>query len=331
MIEWVHYHNFGILKDARLPLGRFTIIVGPNSSGKTTALAGLAAAALPNPVSRESVQTIGESGDPEILIKWGESQSGATSTICWKKPPAAVSRVDKPRDGGKVDQAAIKRELETIRIFQFDADAIAKPSPLREKIATGRTGEGLVGDLDRLRDIAPERFTQLNAQLSRWFPEFDSIMFDVQGGAKKLKLRIRGSNEAVPANKLSEGTRMGLALLTLTCLPEPPMLIGIEEPERGMHPRLLKNVHDALYRLCFPESFGDERGPVQVVVTTHSPYFLDLFKDNIEEVVIAERQGATAGFRRVSEIPEIKDELSAGAPLGDIWFSGVLGGVPEER
>ncbi len=41
MITAIHYKNFKALRDATLPLGRFTLIVGANGTGKTTALQAL--------------------------------------------------------------------------------------------------------------------------------------------------------------------------------------------------------------------------------------------------------------------------------------------------
>ena len=39
MIEWIEFQNYKALRNARLlPLGRFTLIVGANGSGKSTAL-----------------------------------------------------------------------------------------------------------------------------------------------------------------------------------------------------------------------------------------------------------------------------------------------------
>ncbi|UCC30233.1 MAG: AAA family ATPase, partial [Phycisphaerales bacterium] len=43
MIESIHFKNFKVLRDTTLPLGPFTLIVGPNGSGKTTALQALQA------------------------------------------------------------------------------------------------------------------------------------------------------------------------------------------------------------------------------------------------------------------------------------------------
>ena len=69
--------------------------------------------------------------------------------------------------------------------------------------------------------------------------------------------------------------------------------------------------------------------PVQVIATTHSPYFLDLFKDHPEEIVICEKTGQGVEFKRLSELPHI-DEILGDAPLGDAWYTGILGGVPSE-
>lgn len=118
-------------------------------------------------------------------------------------------------------------------------------------------------------------------------------------------------------------------MLTLAYLPDPPSIVCLEEPDRGIHPRLLRHVQDALYRLSYPADFGDTRSPVQVLATTHSPYFLDLFKEHPEEIVIAHKVGQAARFERLVDQPDIADILGD-APLGEVWYSGILGGVPVE-
>jgi predicted ATPase len=116
-------------------------------------------------------------------------------------------------------------------------------------------------------------------------------------------------------------------MLALAYLKEPPSLVCLEEPDHGIHPRLLRNVRDALYRLSYPEELGEQREPVQVVATTHSPYMLDLFKDHPEEVVIAHKVGLEGRFERLSDRTDIA-EILADSHLGDVWYSGILGGVP---
>ena len=41
MIELVSFKNFKALREVSLPLERFTVLVGPNASGKTSVLQGL--------------------------------------------------------------------------------------------------------------------------------------------------------------------------------------------------------------------------------------------------------------------------------------------------
>jgi predicted ATPase len=190
------------------------------------------------------------------------------------------------------------------------------------------SGAHLAGVLDHLRDGAPEHFEALNEELGRLLPEYDRILFDTpSAGLRALALRTRQGWHKIPASDLSQGTLLALALLTLAYLPNPPPLIGLEEPDHGIHPRLLRPVQDALYRLSYPESAGEKREPVQVVATTHSPYFLDLFKDHPEEIVIAHKTDQEARFERLTDQPHIA-EILQGALLGDVWYSGVLGGVP---
>jgi len=76
--------------------------------------------------------------------------------------------------------------------------------------------------------------------------------------------------------------------------------------------------------------FEVDRPPTQVIVTTHSPYLLDLFRDHPEEVIVTQKRGREAHFERLSDRPDLPQLLEEGA-LGDLWFSGIIGGVPEER
>jgi predicted ATPase len=106
--------------------------------------------------------------------------------------------------------------------------------------------------------------------------------------------------------------------------------VCLEEPDRGLHPRLFRDVQDAMYRLSYPDKFGESRQPVQVVATTHSPYLLDLYREHPEEVVLAHKLGGDVRFERLSDRPDLA-EILEGAQLGEIWYSGILGGVPTDK
>jgi predicted ATPase len=328
MIQSIEYHNFRLLRAAKLPLGPCTILVGANSSGKSTALLGLKAARKPAEYNWDTLHSLSDlNSTVQIRLNWGQSNAGVAAVSSWKPDGGKSSGFEKPDDVPQISASALTEWIRRMRVFGFSSTAIAQSSLLREDMEVREDGSGLAGTLDRLRDSEPERWEQLNAEFRQWFPEFDQLLFDVNGDMKSLRLRLRRNSGRLPIEHASDGTRMALALLTLAYLPQPPSLVAVEEPDHGMHPRLLERVQQALYRLAYPADFGETRAAVQVLATTHSPLLLDLFRDHPEEVVIAQREQDSATFARLVDRPD-HEELLSGAPLGDIWYSGVLGGVP---
>lgn len=337
MIESVQFKNFKVLRDATLPLSRFTLIVGPNGSGKSTALQGIYFVANPSQWFPPATMTAGLSPENpttmvNITLSWGGARKGIISVGEWS-PKRGFTVAHRPSVGllpGDEEQS-LKAILGRIKIISLDERYISASQHLQPNMEFDQHGGSLAVVLDRLRDQDPERFELLNEELGRWFPEFDRVLFDTPSqGQRAFLLRTCRGHCKIPATDLSQGTLMAFALLTLAYLPEPPPLVCLEEPDRGIHPRLLRRIQDALYRLSYPEDFGEKREPVQVIATTHSPYFLDLYKDHPEEIVIAQKTEDGARFERLSDHPDI-EEILEDAPLGDVWFSGILGGVPAEQ
>lgn len=329
-IESVEFHNFKALRDATLPLSRFTLIVGPNGSGKSTAMQGLRAVYDLRSVDYSRIVTAGTPSSGQVavhvIVHWGEPFAGVQTVADWfssRAPNRTYRGLQPGQNISELDYAS--REF---RVYSLDAQAIAAPTQLAPSMTLDPNGAHLAGVLDRLRDNVPERFEALNEELGRWLPEYDRILFDTpKTGYRSILLRTHEGHHRIPASELSQGTLLALALLTLAYIPDPPPIVCIEEPDRGIHPRLLRNVQDALYRLSYPESGRDSRSPIQVIATTHSPYMLDLYRDHPEEIVIAQKTGQDVRFERLSDHPDI-DEILEDAHLGEIWYSGILGGVP---
>ena len=278
-------------------------------------------------VYAETVLTLGAAQPrSEVRLHW--SLGGTTAdTICvWEKGRClgfGQHSTDPETD------SYIRQFGKTIQIFSFDVQKMKESVEIRPDYRLSRDGSNLAGYLDFIRDNGKERFDALVSDLHRWIPEFDDIGFEVpSSGHKSFRLRTTQGKHAIRAADLSDGTIYAVALLAIAHQPEAPSIVGLEEPDHGLHPRLLREVRDALYRLSYPDQFGEKRKPVQVIATTHSPYFLDLFKDHPEEVTVAEKQSdGSVIFESLKDDAHLS-EIIGDASLGDVWYTGVLGGVP---
>ncbi len=336
MIESIEFTNFKALRNAKLPLSPFTLLLGPNGSGKTTVLQalqgirGIVQSKLT--LAFNSILSVtSESRDApvEVAIQMKDDAQVVNARFVWTLKSGHGSEKYEGEGGNPLQQSCInhvKQWLMRVECYSLDPSAIAQSVPVNSG-SLQPNGAGLAAVLDDLKDNYPEKWETFLDEMREWLPEYDHLLFEKpQQGHKSIVLRTKKAGHKIAAKNLSQGTLVALALLTLAYLPEPPSLIGLEEIDRGLHPRLLRHLQDALYRLSYPESCGEKRPPIQVIATTHSPYLLDLYREHPEEVVLAEKEGLEVQFNRLSEIQHY-GEILGDSPLSEIWYSGVLGGV----
>jgi predicted ATPase len=338
VIASVQFKHFKALRATSLRLEPFNLLIGPSGSGKTSLiqallrLRALARQPVAAPLQAGSGPSARRTGDtPEIIFRFAPPAAdievhlrGQSEQIC------DVIEVRHPQtDEARARWVALKARLDGIRAYLFDHYAMAEPVAPSDGVELASNGRNLAAVLERLREQQPAVFAELEAEFCRALPDFCGVASQRGKSGVTLALRLKEDGRVLTAENLSQGTLYTLAVLTLSFSPQPPALVCLEEADRGIHPRLLRDVRDALYRLCYPGNFGQKREPVQIVATTQSPFLLDLFRDHPEEVVIANKRGRSATFTRLSDLPDAR-EIIAGGSLGDLWFSGILGGVPEE-
>ncbi len=329
MIVSVDFRRFKALRNTRLALAPFNLIVGPNGSGKSSliqavmqlrGLARLPLADSPPPADAPE--------GPEIVFSFGAPAGAQLSMHCREH-----ARCDALRfvAGDPADWPGLQSRLREIKAYLLDHYAIAAPVPRADGATLASNGANLAAVVDSWMRFSPATFASFRQEALGLFAEYDDLRVDaVAEGGLTIALRLGGEQEWVEAGSLSQGTLYALVLCCLAHEPAPAPIICIEELDRGLHPRLLRQVRDLVYRLSYPRDFGLGRTPVQIIATTHSPYLLDLFREHPEEVVIAEKRGREASFFRLVDRSDLALLLEEGS-LGDIWFAGLLGGVPEDQ
>ncbi len=325
MIASIAFHRFRALRDTRVSLAPFNLVVGPNGSGKTSLMEAILRLRTLSALPVSEVPFRREMAGPEIEFGFDPPFDGLRVKLGCESDAVCDTLRLEPAGGGRWGD--LRWRLSTVRGYVLDHDALAGPGRREDGAELARDGGNLAAVLSHLQREQPAAFAGLVAEALRLMPEFRALLIeDRPEGLVGLSLQLV-EGAVLPASELSQGTLYLLGLLALAFDPRPPRLLCIEEIDRGLHPRTLRQVRDLLYRLAYPV---DGREPVQVLTTSHSPYFIDLFRDHPEEVIISQKVGRAARFERLSDRPDLPELLQEGS-LGDMWFSGILGGVPEER
>ena len=327
VIASVVFRNFKALRNTNLQLAPFNLIIGPNGSGKTSLIQALLRLRTLSqlPLGDRSAPTLPTAA--EIGFAFAPPHDRVTASLgCVSDRVCDLLRVQSPTPG---EWEAVKIKLPGIRNFLFDHEAMATAATKTGALELAADGRNLADVLTTHRAQAPEAFQRFEAEVIRLLPEFTGIVLTEEPGGKVgFALALGQAEPPVTAENLSQGVLHLLAVLVLAFLPANFTVVCIEEIDRGVHPRMLREVRDALYRLSYPASFGGSRPAVQVIATTHSPYLLDLFREHPEEVVITQKEGRSARFERLADRADLSELLREGS-LGDMWYSGILGGVPE--
>ncbi len=225
---------------------------------------------------------------------------------------------------------AVSDALTGVQYYRWIPSLLALPvapdSQVRYRMAP--SGFGLARCLDDILGYDRERFSALEKRFTQIFPEVKSIMLKPEmayqeaynpeqidmlskGHGKGLYFKFVDDGPEVSASQVSDGLLLVLAYLAVLYLPEPPRVLLIEEPENGIHPKRLQDVLKILRELVAEQSH------VQVILTTHSPYVVDLFEPN--EVTLCRKDNdGSISVRRLSDSKAVREQLDI-FTLGEIW------------
>jgi predicted ATPase len=230
-----------------------------------------------------------------------------------------------PRLSDKEGGREIRRVAElfaTFRIFDIDVNAARLPSPMGTN-ELEEDASNLAAFLFYLRGET-DRFDELEEDACAMIPGLESIEFESVGGptdAVAVRLREKGLSGLTDLADASYGSIRILALLALLYDPAPPKLTCVEEIDHGLHPYLFDRL---------VERVREASDHTQFLIATHSPALVNRLKP--DELIVCER--GTDGASRIPaidsrDVRRLEDDFEGGFGLGELWFAGTLGGVPE--
>jgi predicted ATPase len=215
---------------------------------------------------------------------------------------------------------AIAQTFEQIRLFEIDVNRIRDPRRAISHEALRADAANVATYLNQLKITNPDVFESICEDIRFVLPGFNSFQFTPVGGSSsafRLDIKEDKLRGATPLSHVSFGTIRAIALFTMLHDPDPPRITCLEEIDHGLHPH-------ALDRLV--ERIRIAAAKTQLILATHSPALVNRFTPS--ELIIVERDSETGASRAfhpdVNEIQKLQDETDY--RLGELWFSGLLGG-----
>jgi len=223
------------------------------------------------------------------------------------------------RDKG---ESCLKRWLMPIQqdewqFLSMHPQAMGVPRPQRRSggnVALEKDGSNVAEYLGGIRKISQDAFDGIVETLRFVLPYAQDLQPAITSELERnVYLQLTEGGFKVPGWLLSTGTMRLVALLALLRHPTPPPLIVIEEIENGLDPRAIHLVIDEIREAV-------QSGRTQVVLTTHSPYFLNLVP--LQTIVLVERDAnGEPHFWRPADEEEVKEWGKKFAP-GELYTTG---------
>jgi predicted ATPase len=311
VIRTVHFKNFRSLRDVELTLEPLTVLVGPNSSGKTTVLEGL------QPRHDFNLSDLWrQERSTSLSIQWSYDDGLMASVVYDPKP---VSRADLLNGAGV-------RGMHQYQSISLDLDALRQENVLAGANLLNPNGENLA---NVFYSLGRKQQSDVAQELCRLVPMFSDVdLQPTSNGRHRLRFQDRWAPGLwFSPTQVSDGTMLLLAFLVLQYQNPAPDLITIEEPERALHPYLL----DELIQLLRKMTTGEiGKKPVQVVLATHSAELLDYVRpEEVRFLTRSQEDGSVRVNQAATDTPNWRRVYETyNQSLGGIWLSGGMGGVP---
>ena len=241
----------------------------------------------------------------------------------WHSAPGVNSQAPNVKVAKAVAQALSRFAYYHLEVSELKSLGIGQDS---DRI--GYYGEGLPEFIAWTK--SPEHtpiYEKILIEMQELFPSLESIIVTQVGTDRQgLAFAFKDQHGYITARDMSDGTMFTLGMLCLANAPQKPQVLCVEEPETGLHPRRLRWLFEKFVALAFP-TVGQV--PTQVLMTTHSPSYVELFKDMLPSVqVVEQRDGRT----KITPLTDILQHLHISQEeqkdsIGYEWATGLFEGL----
>jgi len=360
MIHSIRIQNFKSLRDVTLRLQDVNLLIGPNNSGKSNVLKALvflgdfAGGKLP---THEELQRISylhrDTNSDDTAVKFTACfeiddlfhyyylkimnidnilnfNVSSNTLYALNKIEDISSRY--PSEDKNLDTKLT--ELLNARLYNIKLSSFTGITT-QQVVELKGDASNLMSYLDYLNNNHPYKLIKIAEELNKCISDFKLVrtpQIDLEKKDNVRQVKLFDKNGiGFWADEVSEGTLYFLALLCIIFQPNPPSILMLEEPEKGIHPRRLHEVMEYIFELA------EEQG-VQIILTSHSSHVVDKFKDWEESIFIVDKPDNETIIKNL-QTDVIDDshrrseekntpKVNYRRALGDHWVTGLLGGVP---
>ena len=208
-----------------------------------------------------------------------------------------------------------------VRRWQFltmEPSGMGQPTPqtrFRDRIDLAPNCANIAEYLLEIRSEDAEEFQGIIESLKFVLPYASDLQPTISSElGRSVYLQLSESAFKITGCLLSTGSLRVIAILACLRHPNPPPLLVIEEIENGLDPRTVHLVVEEIRAAIAAKR-------TQVIITTHSPYLLDLL--DLSHIVIVEREQGQPTFKRpdVQQLSEWSESFSP----GKLYTMGRLG------
>ena len=342
MIRELRFQNFKSLRDVRVGLERFTVVVGPNASGKSSLLQGLEL------LCRSGETQAGFDGN--VLPAWASHGSNDEVVLSAKSDSQRYrffhpSRPAEQSPAGLIapyqqqthrqivndpesedwrawrTQGDIKNSTPRAVLLRLEASKlISAHVQFDPQAGMQADGTGIHAHLMNMALNDPDSWQNLQADLRGIIPTIRRLRHTKSGQNQPASLLfdVTGAT-SLSAIQVSEGTLLVLGLLGALYAPARPDLVLLDDLDRGLHPKAQRDLIALLRRLL------DTNADLQIVASTHSPYLLDCMEPDEVRMTCLRDDGSTvcAPLAKHPKFEKWKDEMYPGemwSLFGEKWL-----------